>query len=234
MKKCILSVLAGVFCCLLALESYGANAQTIKCEKAIDCLNKAMAETQRMQGEIKQMKDELQLKLNELQLKLNEMNKVKAENISLRSEINELKEGFNIWIIKPLDGARLSKNEVGWKVIKGMEKSIKINEDVKAFITYSINLQPHGKPEKGFVGVRLSIDGKPYRESASHYQPYSLGDSNTTLSGNVVIDELSAGEHNIKLEWKSFVSPVDWGSHPGWADKSVAGRTVVILTFPKI
>jgi hypothetical protein len=84
------------------------------------------------------------------------------------------------------------------------------------------------------IGVRLSVDGQPHRQSGSHANPFSSYESSSSeLEGYIILD-LSAGDHIAKLQWKKWGSFVfSWTSNPTLVGGFSAARTIEVSSQHK-
>lgn len=137
-----------------------------------------------------------------------------------------------IWFYSPpnADCVNIDTN-VPWTDMSGVAVSFNVTNPVTIWATYTIGVQPNSSPGGEFVTTRMVLDGVPLDASASQYQPYSGGDSNTNMVGTYVGD-VAAGSHAIKMQW--MTSPnggaLTWSSCL-WS--GVASRNIVVMAVYK-
>ncbi|NER86374.1 MAG: hypothetical protein F6K64_04710 [Moorea sp. SIO3A2] len=135
-----------------------------------------------------------------------------------------------IWAAQPLTDTSLTSTE-GWEDVLETSVTFTLDRTAMIFCTYSINVQPDGNPVSDLLATRLVVDDQGYRQSGSHFQPLTSGDSNVNLNGNLVLP-LQTGSHTVKLQWKKYGNNVaSWNSHPSWIDGFGGGRTLVVMAF---
>ena len=137
----------------------------------------------------------------------------------------------DIWYLAPTSAVTINSN-TGWTDIADTSLTFSLDARANVFLTYSINVQPNGYPGGDVLATRLVVDGAPYGSSGSHYHPYSSGNSNVNLNGNLVLD-LAPGEHTVTLQWKSYYNTTSWDNDPRWCDGYCGARTITALAFYK-
>ncbi len=134
-----------------------------------------------------------------------------------------------IWAAQPLNDDTVTSTT--WQDVFQTSVPFTLDRSALLFCTYSINVQPARNPGTDYVATRLVVDNEGYRQSGSHFQPLTDGDSNMNLNGNLVLP-LTAGSHTVKLQWKKVGNNVaSWQSRPSWSDGFIGGRTVVVMAF---
>jgi hypothetical protein len=136
----------------------------------------------------------------------------------------------DLWHAAPLYSATIPGN-TDWSDVGGMSLIFSLTTSAKVFSTYSMNVEPTGNPGSDGVATRLAVDGQlaSTRGTASLFQPFTSGDSNANVAGNIVLN-LGPGEHTIKLQWKSY-GGTSWSSNPASHDGYAQGRTLTVIAF---
>ena len=145
---------------------------------------------------------------------------------------NKIADGAvtDTWYLAPTSAVTIPAN-TDWTDIADTSLTFSLDARANVFLTYSINVQPNGNAGADGVLTRLVVDGEPYRSSGSHFEPYSSGNPNVNLNGNLVLD-LEPGQHTVTLQWRSLGNAVSWSNNPTWAD-GIAARTITALAFYK-
>jgi hypothetical protein len=141
-----------------------------------------------------------------------------------------------IWAAQPTTDVLISVSG-SWQAVADTSIQFSLDRAAIVFCTYSINVQPDQNPGGDWLGTSLAVDNTRGNASGSHYQPYTSGDSNGNLNGNLVL-ELKAGDHTVTLQWCKYGSTVaSWRSSPSWAlpgdstSTSIGGRSLVVMAF---
>ena len=137
-----------------------------------------------------------------------------------------------IWFYSPPNADCVNiDNNVPWTDMAGVAVSFTVTNPVTIWATYTIGVQPNSSPGGEFVTTRMVLDGVPIDASASQYQPYSGGDSNTNMVGTYVSD-VAAGSHAIKMQWMTSANGpgLTWSSCL-WS--GVATRNIVVMAVYK-
>lgn len=136
------------------------------------------------------------------------------------------------WSSSPSTAAILRSGEAGWHTVKDTELQIHLETESIVFITYAATVLASksflpggdfaGEASDAFLGMRLCVDGIPYRQSGTHSNPISSFETvRTTLSGFLVASNLGIGTHVVQLQWRSWGSDItQWSIRP-----SVLGGT---------
>jgi hypothetical protein len=137
-----------------------------------------------------------------------------------------------IWYYSPPNPDCVTINtNVPWTDMTGTAVTFNVSSPVTIWATYAVGLQPDSSPGAEFVATRMVVDNVPIDSTASQYQPYSGGDSNTNMVGTYVAD-LASGSHAIKLQW--MTSPngggLTWSSCL-WS--GVSTRTIAVMAVYK-
>jgi hypothetical protein len=83
--------------------------------------------------------------------------------------------------------------------------------------------------EKDSLETRLVVDGRPYRESSSHFRTVTRMAGSGSLTGSMVLD-LSPGNHTVQLQWLKTGSGVaSWWSQPEFLDGFVTSRSMMVI-----
>jgi hypothetical protein len=140
-----------------------------------------------------------------------------------------------IWAAQPTSNATISVLN-SWQAVADTFVEFTLDRPAIVFCTYSITVQPLNAPGTGFLGTILAVDGARRDSSGAHWQPFTSGDPNSVLSGNLVL-ELNDNRHTIALQWLTAgtTGALEWQSLPQWrADgSSIGGRSLVIMAFYK-
>ena len=130
------------------------------------------------------------------------------------------------WSINPATSAILENSEAGWHSVNDTELKVFVDVESVILISYSATVIASksflpggdfaGESADSFLGMRISVDGIPYRQSGSHSNPVSSFETvRTSLSGHLVVTNLAAGSHVIQLEWRSWGSDTTrWSIRP--------------------
>ena len=89
---------------------------------------------------------------------------------------------------------------------------------------------------KDSLETRLLVDGRPYRESSSHFRTVTRMAGSGSLTGSMVLN-LTAGSHTVQLQWLKTGSGVaSWWSQPEFLDGFVTSRSLVVVQerFPML
>ncbi len=161
-----------------------------------------------------------------------------------------------MWSSRPMTPAELKVGDSGvfdgsWSAVPNTSVVFELKDSRAIFLSYYMVVMANvrePKPGSPFlqspvnmvgrerIQVRLSVDGIPFRESASSASPaspYAL--YRTTLNGNLLIPNLEPGNHTVLLQWKAiggeggsgdrWVS--SWSNTPSADDGFTAGRAIV-------
>ncbi len=132
-----------------------------------------------------------------------------------------------LWAAQPIDNC-ITLSSTSWTDIPGLSLTINLDRQAVLFFTYSINVQPNGNPGSNWLGTRIVVDGTPYYQSGSHFQPFCSGDCNIDVSGNLVLT-LSSGTHTATVQY--LVTGFTWSNCvTGWGNY-IGGRTFIALGF---
>ncbi len=83
--------------------------------------------------------------------------------------------------------------------------------------------------EKDSLQTRLTVDGVPYRESASIFRTVTRMAGSGSLTGSMVLN-LTAGTHVVQLQWMKTGSGVaSWWSQPEFLDGFVTSRSLIVF-----
>jgi len=148
-----------------------------------------------------------------------------------------------LWSSQPLSEASISVAGQ-WEDVADTSISLSLPGDAQVFVSYnipirgiwSLNHQPTDigsrfSGRQDILQVRVSIDGIPMRQSASHVSVGSQSGGNdslvTSLRGHTVA-ELRNGSHVMNLQWKKTGHRLSsWRSKPSAGDGFVSGRVMV-------
>jgi hypothetical protein len=157
------------------------------------------------------------------------------------SALESLQSGklAGMWFASP--GGCVSIQSSSWTNVNQTVVSFSVSAPVPVWATYSINVQLDSAPASEFVALRLAIDGTAADISATHYQPFSIGDSKMNLVGHYMGD-MTAGAHTVQMQWATNAGGTHIRSNcagpgPGtWTlgggdTASIAARTLVVLAY---
>ena len=142
-----------------------------------------------------------------------------------------------MYTVSPQSTANINATD-RWLDVDDMILNVNISDiSTTMVLTYSIvvraeiprnendgDLMLHSNTERGhgdFLGTRLVVDNLPYRQSGSHLSPLRLDDRTSThhgvseLVGRLVIQDVTPGLHEIRVQWKKWGQYVrSWTSDP--------------------
>ena len=139
-----------------------------------------------------------------------------------------------IWSAQPT--SHVKTTSTSWHDVAETSVKIKLDRPAVIFCTYSISIQPTSNPRSDYVGIRLAVDNKGYKESGSHYHPRHDSSATVSLNGNLVLSK-SKWNHTVKLQWKQYPAhsysngSTVWENNPLWNNDSIGGRTLVVMAF---
>ncbi len=162
-----------------------------------------------------------------------------------------------MWSSRPMTPAELKVGDSGvfdgsWSTVIDTSVVFELKDSRAIFLSYYMVVTANvrePKPGSPFlqspvnlvgrerIQVRLSVDGIPFRESASSASPASpYAIYTTTLDGNLLIPNLGPGNHTVLLQWKATGGErgsgdrwvLSWSNIPSAEDGFMAGRAIVV------
>ena len=146
--------------------------------------------------------------------------------------IDVLSEHKYLWFKQPLTSDIVRNTEANWKDIKDMTMTFSVPRTWTFVFSYNFLAQPDRSPNKevftapDFLGARLLIDGKAYREAASISHTVTATHTVASLSGSVATT-LHPGEHTVSVQWRKW-GEVEWRILPAFGGGFAFGRTLLI------
>ena len=155
-------------------------------------------------------------------------------------------EGALMWSTDLREEAVLnvSSAALGWVDVPGSEVSFIVTRESLVMSTFTAVVvadKPYlpggdfvSDTNADFVGMRLTVDGKPYRQSGAHTNALSSFEaSRSTLVGSLIA-EFGMGEHVVRLQWRRWGDFVrSWSVRAALNDGYGSGGTVVVRTHQK-
>lgn len=151
-----------------------------------------------------------------------------------------------VWSVQPTSITSLTSHYQGWVDCDETTVDFSLDSEHTVRISYVatvISERPY-LPGGDFVrsqlvaedvlGMRLVVDGTPYRQSGSHVNPKGASESSrSSLMGHVLTD-LSRGNHTATLQWRRWGTNVrSWSIRPFAFDGQGGGRSLLVRTGHK-